>query len=100
MIDYIKSINDLDVKFPSKTKKLITALNKFFNQYPLLVDGCLIRSNWDDVDIALIIESSTLYHYLQGEYGWEMHTKFYNSFDNTGYHPDPINDCVIGFYKD
>lgn len=97
MIDYVESINDRDGKIPAKLKK---ALNKFFKNVEGAVDGCIIRTNWDGAPVALIIESSDMYSYLSGEYGWSVHTKFYNSFKGTGYSPEMMNSCVVGFYKD
>lgn len=96
MIDYVEQINDQGGKVPAKLKK---ALNKFFADVDC-VDGCVIRVDWDDRPISLIIESSDLYSYLSGEYGWEVHTKFHNAFDGTGYFPEMVNSCVVGFYKD
>jgi hypothetical protein len=97
MKDFVATINDHQVKVPAKLKK---ALNTFFARVDC-VEGCLIRKDWDHhAPYALIIESSTLYHYLEGEYGWDVHTIFYNSFKNTGYHPEMLNSCVVGFYKD
>jgi hypothetical protein len=97
MKDLVKTINDFEVKLPAKLKK---ALNKFFNEVDC-AEGCTIRGGWDyNAPYALIIESSSLYHYLQGEYGWDVHTKFYNAFKGTGYHPDMLDSCTVGFYKD
>ncbi len=81
-------------------RKLKAALNKFFKQYPNSVEGCILKKDWERADYALIIESSDLYHYLQGEYGWDVHTAFHNAFDGTGFFPEMQNSCVVGFYKD
>jgi hypothetical protein len=96
MIDYVEQINDHGSRIPAKLKK---ALNKFFKAHEECVEGCNIRANWDGAPIALIIESSYLYNYLSGEYGWSVHTDFHKAFKNTGYFPESMNSCVIGFYK-
>lgn len=98
-IDYVEQINDRCDLIPAKLKK---ALNSFFNSVEGSAEGCIIRTNWNDysASVVLIIESSIMYDYLQGEYGWSVHTKFYNAFSGTGYHPEMINSCVVGFYKD
>lgn len=80
--------------------KLKTALNRFFKLYPDTAEGCVIRKDWDGYKYMLIIEESSLYYHLQGEYGWDIHTAFYNAFDNTGWHFEMVNSCQIAFYKD
>ena len=97
MIDYVEQMNDWGGKVPTKLKK---ALNKFFNEVEGAAEGCVIRVDWDGAPVALIIESSPMYHYLEGYYGWSIHTKFHNAFGGTGYHPEMMNSCVVGFYKD
>ena len=96
-MNYVDEINDFNDPINNKLKG---ALNKFFKKYPSAVEGCILRKDWDGAPYALIIESSSLYHYLQGEYGWEAHTTFHNIFVGTGWFPEMMNSCVVGFYKD
>lgn len=99
MTDFVAQINDRGAKVPAKLK---TALNKFFNDVDC-AEGCILRSGKEQgetADIVLIIESSDLFSYLTGEYGWSVHTKFMNAFTNTGYCMEMLNSCVVGFYKD
>lgn len=93
-MNFVKSINDNQCKIP---RALSGALNRFFAKQPECVEGCVVKMS--DVPM-LIVECSILYDFLQGEYGWAIHTEFYNSFRGTGYHPEMINACVVGFYKD
>jgi len=103
MIDFVSTMNDRDVKIPAKLKK---ALNQFFNKTQTAAEGCIIRDGkshgYPHAKIVLIIESSDLYHYLQGEFGWEIHTRFYEMVSEKttgGYQPEMINSCEIGFYN-
>ena len=95
-IDFVKQINDHNSPINPKLKK---ALNDFFNEFYLCVEGCILRRDWEGADYALIIESSNLYSYLSGEYGWNVHTAFHEAFDKSGFFPENINSCVVGFYK-
>lgn len=99
MSEHIKTYTEHvgDSKIPRKFRK---ALDAFFSRHPELAEGCVLRSPWDGAPIALIIESSTLYDHLQGEYGWDVHTDFHNAFKGTGYFPEMMNSCTVGFYKD
>lgn len=90
-------INDQSVTINPKLK---TALNRFFKEYDSCLEFCILRKDWDGAPYALIIEESDLYYHLQGEYGWTIHTAFHEAFKGTGYHPEMINSCVVGFYKD
>lgn len=99
MINFVSKMNDRNAKVPAKLK---IALNKFFNEVDC-AEGCIIRDTKEHGEkgsIVLIIESSILYSFLEGEYGWSVHTKFYNSFDDCGYNPEMINSCIVGFFKD
>jgi hypothetical protein len=96
MIDYVEKMMDQGGKVPAKLKK---ALNKFFSEVDCS-EGCIIRVNWDGHPICLIFESSDLYSYLSGEFGWGVHTKFHDAFAGTGYYPEMVNSCVVSFYKD
>jgi hypothetical protein len=84
----------------SVNRQLKAALNRFFTKHPSYAEGCVIRKDFDGAPYALVVESSMLYDALQGEYGWSIHTAFYNSFNDTGFHPEMMNACVVGFYKD
>lgn len=96
-MDAVKIMNDQMSKINPKLKK---ALNKFFTEYEDCIEGCIIRKDFDGADYSLIIESSNLYRYLSGEYGWSIHTKFYEAFDGSGYFAEAKNSCVINFYKE
>lgn len=100
MIDYLTGINDWRVKVPAKLGK---ALNKYFSKWEYAADGCKLREGshvGSAAPLCLIIEESSMYHYMQGEYGWEAHTDWHNAFNGTGWHPEMQNSCVICFYKD
>lgn len=92
----IDTINDQGTPI---NRQLKSALNTFFNRHPDCLEGCIFRRNWEGADYALIIESSDLYSYLSGEFGWAVHTDFYETFDGTNFSVEKINSCVIGFYK-
>jgi len=96
-MNYVNQINDQRTVTP---RAVSSCFNKFFKKHPDLVDGCIIRNDWDSYKCMLIIESSDLYHYMQGSYGWEIHADFYNAFEGSGWYPEMINSCQIGFYKD
>ena len=95
--DFVAEINDFDATINGKLK---TKLNSFFNKNPEYAEGCILRKDWDGAPYALIIESSMLYSALSGEFGWNTHTKFYDTFIASGWIAEPMNSCVIGFYKD
>jgi hypothetical protein len=102
MIDYVSKINDNNAKVPTKLKN---TLNKFFNDVgdSRSANDCIIRDGkshgYPDATIVLIIESSDMYYYISGVFGWAIHTKFMNSFKKTGFCPDMINSGIVGFYK-
>jgi len=112
-IDYVEKINDHREPI---NRSLKSKLNKFFKQFPHLVEGCILRKNFDRASYALILEGSDLYNELNdgiGEYAyamfeqngtkpntWAVHTAFHNAFNGSGYFPEMINSCVVGFYKD
>jgi hypothetical protein len=92
----IDSINDQGCNINPKLK---SALNNFFNRHPECLEGCIFRKDWEGADYALIIESSDLYSYMSGEFGWEVHTDFYETFNHSNFSVEKMNSCVIGFYK-
>jgi hypothetical protein len=96
-MNFVRSINDREGKIP---RAISGALNRFFGKHPLCAEGCIIRESYLSNPVTLIVESSILYDFLQGEYGWDVHTEFYRAFEGTGYRPEMINACVVGFYKD
>ena len=96
-ITLVDHMNDQDSPINAKLK---STLNRFFKQYPETAEGCIIRRDWDGYEYVLIIEESSLYYHLQGEYGWAIHTAFHNEFVNSGFYPEMINSCQIAFYKD
>lgn len=97
MANFVNKMNDQGTVTP---RKVSATLNAFFKKYPDYADGCIIRNDWDGYKCMLIIESSLMYSALMGEYGWGVHDDFYTSFEGTGWHPEMINSCQVGFYKD
>jgi len=97
--DFVKEMDDQGGRFPAKLRK---ALNDFFSKHPEQAEGCIARVKWDgNGDVCLIIESSQLYDELNGYgFSWDVHTAFYDSFNGCGYHPEMVNSCIVGFYKD
>lgn len=95
-IDFVEEMNDQSAKIDAKLKK---TLNAFFQRHPDLARECILRRDWDGAPYALIFEGSDLYYHMQGEYGWDIHTDFNNSFDNTDFYPELQNSCTAGFYK-
>lgn len=94
-MDFVSQINDQNARINPSLKK---ALNKFFKEVDC-VEGCILRRDWDGRPYTLIIESSYLYDYLSGEFGWSIHDKFFKSFEKCDYSPEMVNSCVVGFYK-
>lgn len=98
-VDHVSACNVNFHKIPAKLKK---SLNNFFNEVDC-AEGCGLYKGSDleySAPFVLIIEDSILYDYLSGEYGWSVHTKFYDAFEGTGFRPEMINSCAVGFYKD
>lgn len=99
--DHVKAMSQqYGAKVPAKLK---SALNHFFNLHDEVVDGLIFQPGYmqgSNAPVVLIIESSFLYDYLQGDYGWAMHTAWHNQFDGSGYYPEMINSCQIAFYKE
>lgn len=110
--DFVQNINTKNAKIPAKLK---SALNKFFKKNEFIADGCILLKDFDRAPFALVIESSALYEELNYGGGdwiydaralglkvepWGVHTEFHNAFKNSGYAPEMINSCVVGFYKD
>lgn len=108
MRDYVAEMNDKNIKVPKKLREI---LNKFFSDVDYTGGDkdfgyhkdCVIRGGDHEETgavLCLIIESSIMYHAMQGEYGWEVHTKFHEAFVGSGYSFEMANSCVICFYED
>ena len=100
MIDYVPSINDWKVKVPAPIKKV---LNKYFNKWEYAADGCHLREGSDvgsTAKICLVIEESSMYHYMQGEFGWEAHTDWHNTYtpEVMGW-MDMLRDIVLPYHR-
>lgn len=97
-MNYANQMNDQGTVTP---RGVSAALNKFFRKHPEMAEGCIIRNEWDGCRCMLIIESSQLYYELNGyASNWDAHTDFYEAFEGSGWFPEPINSCQVGFYKD
>ena len=97
----IDLVSNANFKCKKITPTLKKTLNSFFNQVDC-IEGCDLYKGSDldyNAPYVLIIEESILYNYLAGEYGWDVHTKFYDAFKGSSWHAEPINSCVIGFYR-
>jgi hypothetical protein len=113
---YTTLIETINYEGEPINRKLSAAINKFFKNHKYMLEGCVWKKNFNGADYALIIESSNLYEELNYGYSdgaiyafeelgipikaWEVHTKFHEAFRNCGFHPEMMNSCVVGFYKD
>lgn len=111
----MSAMDKLNVDGEKINRKFSASINRFFKQFPYLLEGCKLKKNWDRADYALIIEESPLHDELNYGYSdgaiyafeelgvhikaWEVHTAFHEAFRRCDYHPEMMNSCVVGFYK-